>query len=210
MSFLSRLFGNKKAVAAAVTTTEKKIASVAAKGVETKAPAAVKEATTQVAQQVKRTPTMADTWASAKVYYGIDTTVNPTIRRSGNLSERIYKCKDGGEVVVSYASHGKGNSSLRVAKTGNPKDCYRGDFYPNFYSDLKTSSHTGRYGEQVHTTVRKKGANRQVLSSQNGRATEDVHTPLKRWEKTHGWSGNGRVDSNINPWNPRDFDRFLS
>ena len=142
----------------------------------------------------------------------------------------VYPCKDGGEIVVTYVSRADKSSRLDIVKTGNPKDSGRGDWFRRFYSETAIKNYKDRFGNDATKTIKKKGARKQVLSCQNGRPTEEVHVPLKRWELIKEYFGfnNGKKVSDINrkkeihklnffiqkcidinPHNPRDFDRFI-
>lgn len=153
-------------------------------------------------------PSLGSQLSYGKWYYGVDTEAQPTIRRFTDGIEKIYPCKDGGEVVVTYISRGDKSSSLNIVKTGNPQDAGKGDWFRSFYSDIAVKHYQDRFGNNVTKTVKKKGAKKQILSTQNGRATEDVHVPLKRWEIINDGYEGKKVDSQINSWVPKDFDRF--
>ena len=85
-------------------------------------------------------------------------------------------------------------------------------FYQRMILDITAiKNYKDRFGDEATITIKKKGARKQVLSCQNGRPTEEVHVPLKRWEliKERFGFNNGKKVSDINPHNPRDFDRFV-
>ena len=145
-----------------------------------------------------------------KWYYGVDTNAKPTVKKVGNLIERKYPCKDGEELVVSYVNNPGVESRLSIAKTRSDSDIGRSGWYKSFYSDTITKHSQNKYGDNITKTVKKKGAIKQTLSTKNGRYTDDVHVPLKRWELTKGDIGNNKkIDSTINSWNPDDFKRFV-
>ena len=160
--------------------------------------------------QTAKKSSLGEQLSYGKWYYGVDTKVQPVVKRNyvGGIEKR-YSCKDGGEVVVKYNS-GAASSRLDITKVGNSEDIGRGDWYRGFYSDIAVKHYKGEYGEDLTKIIKKKGARKQVLSSQNGRATDEVHVPLKRWERIPeliGLSGK-KQNSNIISSNPRDFDRF--
>ena len=170
------------------------------------------EVGTKVAQTTKPSvPSMGSKLDYGKWYYGIDTKAQPVVRRFTGGIEKRYPCKDGGEVVVNYVTRADKSSSLRIAKTGNPSDINRGDWFRSLYSDTAVKHYKDRFGDDAVRVVKKKGAKKQVLSCQNGRATDEIHVPLKRWEiiKERFGFNNGKKVSDINPHNPRDFDRFI-
>lgn len=165
-----------------------------------------------VAQQVTRphTKTLGDQLHYGKWYYGIDTNAKPIVNKTLGGIEKRYPCKDGGEVVVNYVKRADGSSRLDIAKTGNPRDDFKGDWYRSFYSDTSVKHLKGRFGDDVTRTIKKKGARKQILSTQNGHPTEDVHVPLKRTEITsRGLDGKKRIDNDMLSSNPNDFDRFI-
>ena len=156
-------------------------------------------------------PSIASKLDYGKWYYGVDTKAKPVVKKIPGGIEKRYPCKDGGEVVVTYVSRGDKSSSLTIAKTGNPKDVGRGDWYKSFYSDTAVKHYKNRFGDDAIRVVKKKGAQKQILSCYNGRLTEDVHVPLKRWEliKEKFGFNNGKKVCYVNPWNPDDFKRFI-
>lgn len=166
----------------------------------------------KVAQTVKPSaPSIGSKLDYGKWYYGVDTKAKPIVKRFTGGIEKRYPCKDGGEVVVTYVSRADKSSRLSIAKTGNPKDAGRGDWYRSFYSDTAVKHYKDRFGDDAVKVVKKKGAQKQVLSCQNGRPTEEVHVPLKRWEliKERFGFNNGKKVDEVDSWNPRDFDRFI-
>ena len=166
----------------------------------------------RVAQTTKSTaPSIGSQLDYGKWYYGVDTKAKPVVTRFTNGIEKRYPCKDGGEVVVTYVSRADKSSRLDIVKTGNPNDAGRGDWFRSFYSDTAVKHYKDRFGDDVTKTIKKKGAQKQVLSCQNGRPTEEVHVPLKRWEliKDRFGFNNKKNENFINPYNPRDFDRFI-
>ena len=167
----------------------------------------------KVAQATSPTaPSIGTSLDYGKWYYGVDTKAKPVVRRFTGGIEKRYPCKDGGEVVVTYVSRGDKSSRLDIVKTGNPKDVGRGDWVRSLYSNTAVKHYKDRFGDDAVKVVKEKGARKQVLSSQNGRATDEVHVPLKRWEliKERFGFNNGKKECNINPHNPRDFDRFIN
>jgi hypothetical protein len=165
----------------------------------------------EVAQATKSSgPSIGSQLDYGKWYYGVDTKAQPVVRRFPGGIEKRYPCKDGGELVLKYVSRADNSSSLSVVKTGNPIDINKGDWYRGFYSDTAVKHYEDRFGNNVRTTIKKKGGRKQILSSQHGRPTEEVHVPLKRWERTTGgFSSNTKVENDIISSNPKDFDRFI-
>ena len=146
-----------------------------------------------------------------KWYYGVDTKAKPVVKRFTGGIEKRYPCIDVGELVVNYVSRADKSSSLSIRKIGNPKDAGRGDWYRGFYSDTAVKHYSDRFGDDAVKVIKKKGGFKQVLSGKNGQPTEEVHVPLKRWEliKEKFGFNNGKKVSEVNSWNPRDFDRFI-
>ena len=166
----------------------------------------------RVAQRTRTTaPSIGSQLDYGKWYYGVDTKAKPEVKRFTGGIEKRYPCKDGGEVFVTYVSRADKSSRLDIVKIGNPKDAGRGDWFRSFYSDTAVKHYKDRFGDDATRTIKKKGARKQVLSCQNGRPTEEVHVPLKRWEliKERFGFNNGKKVNEINSWNPRDFDRFI-
>lgn len=164
-------------------------------------------------EQATRRPgkTFGELWDYAKVYYGVDVKAQPTVERSADIIKKMYPCKDGGKVIVQYVKRADGSSSLDVYKAGGNEVNTLGDWYRRFYSDMAVNNYKNQFKENATEIVRTKGATKQILSTQNGRATEDVHVPLKRWVRIFDRSrldSGKKVENNINPWNPKDFDRF--
>ncbi|MEE3348511.1 MAG: hypothetical protein VZR09_00580 [Candidatus Gastranaerophilaceae bacterium] len=57
--------------------------------------------------------------------------------------------------------------------------------------------------------VKKKGARKQILSTRNGRPTEEIHVPLKRWQRIFERLFSSKKEiSYIDSGNPKDFNRF--
>ena len=203
-SWLSKLFGiGQRRVPQQIQKT--KVVKEIAKKVEPKVEPLVPQA------EVVRSKSLGELLDYGKWYYGVDTKAEPTVRRFLGCIEKRYPCKDGGELVLTYrGTPGKG-SRLSISKVGNPDDANRGDWYKSFYSDIAIKHYKDRFGEDATKIVKKQGAMKQILSTQNGRTTEDVHVPLKRWQRIierFGFGTGKREVSDINPWNPRDFDRF--
>ena len=177
------------------------------KEITSKAESKIAPAVTQTAKPYY--PSLGEQLSYGKWYYGVDTSAQPTIIKFNGSIEKRYPCKDGGELVVSYVSRADKSSRLSIAKTGNPNDVNNGDWYRSFYSDTAVKHYKDISGRDVTKIVKKKGAKKQVLSTQNGRATDEVHVPLKRWERILGGFGNKKQNNDIISSNPRDFDRFF-
>ena len=176
-----------------------------------KIPEKIENNTKTVATQAIRndSPSLGSQLSYGKWYYGVDTSVPPTVKRYAGGIEKRYPCKDGGEVVLNYVSRADNSSRLSITKTGNPNDSHKGDWYKHFYSEICVKSFKDRLGSLGTKIIKKKGANKQVISTQNGRPTEEVHVPLKRWSRIINSFGFGsKKINNINPHNSRDFDRF--
>ncbi len=175
-----------------------------ASNIEKKSEPVVKQARNSYSRSLK------DQLSYGKWYYGIDENVQPQVKRTFGGIEKIYPCRDGGEVVVNYISRPDKSSSLYITKTGNPNDINKGDWYRGFYSETAVKHYKDAFGDDATKIVKKKGGRKQILSTQNGQATEEVHVPLKRWQRVIETFGiNGKKESSfINPNNPKDFDRF--
>ena len=196
INWLNRLFsiGSKKQI----TTEAAKIVHT----VEAKAEPAI-------TKNRSYAPSLGSKLSYGKWYYGVDTKALPTVKRTPNGIEKRYPCLDGGELIASYGKRTDGSSYLNITKVGNPEDINKGDWYRSFYSDTAVKHYTDMYGDNITSTVKKKGATKQILSTKNGQPTEDVHVPLKRWEIIESLFGRKKENNCINPWNPEDFGRFI-
>lgn len=197
-SWLSKIFGHNVAKKIPKQVSQAKTVRKVAPQVEAKVD-------TAVTQSVKSNGRSLGSMISyGKWYYGVDPKAKPTVIRDNELIMRKYPCKDGAELVVSYVNHPGSEARLSISKTDYADKKGLHDYYKSFYADTMIKHGKDAYGPTTRT-VKKKGAMKQVVSSKDGCVTEDVHVPLKRWEKD-GFSK--RVDGDINPRNPNDFERF--
>ena len=99
-NWLSKIFGFSSSKKVAKNLFEKLPETKAVQTIVSEVQTKVEPAVNQVKNCYY--PTMATHLASFKVYYGIDSSAKPTIKKFANGIEKRYPCKDGGEVVVNY------------------------------------------------------------------------------------------------------------